>query len=201
MCWKKVFCKMRQRIRVNIYPKDGYKFTERDGTVLSDSRGWEGLIRVVSSYRRRNKLPIGNPVEEVHAQACAANPTLCWSDDDVTRQEIKKVSLKGRVLRWLSEMIRFKARQPLGFVSNDEARAREDVCQKCPNNMALQTEGCGSCRKAVEEQRKELIGGRPRYKRLNACSVLGSDLQSAVHLDTVPVENAELPQHCWSKRR
>lgn len=192
---------MRQRIRVNIYPKDGYKFTERDGTVLIDPRGWDGLIRTVSSYRRRNKLPMGDPAEEVRLQVCAANPTLCWQDDEITKQEIKRVSLKGRVLRWLSEMVRFKARQPLTFVSNDESRAREDVCQKCPNNMALQTEGCGSCRKAVEEQRKELIGSRPRYKRLNACSVLGEDLQSSVHIDSTVVDNPELPAHCWRKRR
>lgn len=184
-----------------MHAKDGYKFTERDGTVLEHPRGWERLILKVASYRRNNNLPIGNPTDEVHAQACAANPTLCWNDDETTRQEIKKVSLKGRVLRWLSELIRYKERQPLTFVSDDEARAREDVCQKCPNNTALPHEGCGSCKKAINEQRAVLIGGRPRYKRLNACAVLGSDLQSAVHLDTVPIENHELPQHCWAKRR
>ena len=191
----------RQRIKVNIYPKDGYSFKESDGTVLTDPRGWERLILKVASYRRNNNLPLGNPTDEVHAQACAANPELCWHDDEITKQEIKRVSLKGRVLRWLSDMIRHKEKQPLSFVSDDESRAREDVCRQCPHNAALPTEGCGSCKKAVNEQRAALIGGRSRYNRLKACSVLGEDLQSSVHLDLLVVDNHELPQHCWRKRR
>lgn len=192
---------MMRRIKVNIFPKNGYTFLELDGTVLTDPRGWQGLIRAVTSYRRRNKLPIGNPADEVHAQVCAANPGMCWEDNETTKQQLKTVSLKGRVLRWMSDVLRHKEKNGVAFVPSSESAAREDVCQKCPFNQALAAEGCGSCKKAVREQRKGIIGGLPRFNRLHACAVLGEDLQASVHLDLPVVDNHELPQHCWRKQR
>lgn len=192
---------MKQRIRVNIFPKGGYRFVENDGTVLTDTRGWRQLSQTVSSYRRRNGYPVGNPMDEIHKQVCEANPATCFHDDEVTKQEIKQVSLKGRVLKWLSELIRFKERNPVNFVPDSEALAREDVCQKCPNNTAIKTEGCGSCKKALKELRTQVIGNKRVLTRIHGCGILGIDLPTAVYLDTEVVDNPGLPQHCWLKRR
>lgn len=192
---------MKQRIRVNLFPKEGYVFKEKDGTVLSDTYGWKRLARVVIAYRKRNGLEVGNPLEEIQYQVCERNPAMCFHDDEVTKQEIKQVSLKGRVLKWLSELIRFKERNPVNFVPDSEALAREDVCQKCPHNHGIQTEGCGSCKKALKELRTQVIGNKRVLTRVKACGVLGIDLPTAIYLDTDPVDNSELPQHCWMKRR
>lgn len=192
---------MKQRIRVNIFPKEGHSFTEKDGTVLN-ANDWNSVIRAVRNYRRRNGLPAGMPADEVHEQTCAKNPSICYNaKDETTVKELKKASLKGRVLRWFSELLRNRDKNPINFVPDEEARAREDVCQKCPNNIALPDSGCGPCKKAIREQRRSILGGRPEYRRLNTCSVLGEDLQSSVHLDLLVVDNHELPQHCWRKRR
>lgn len=191
---------MKQRIRVNIFSKTGYSFTEKDGTVLNGN-DWNSVIRAVRAYRKRNRLPDGAPADEVHEQVCAANPSACYQQDETTVKELKRASLKGRVLRWFSELIRNREKNPINFVPDEEARAREDVCQKCPNNTALPDTGCGPCKKAIREQRRSVIGGRPEYKRLHSCSVLGEDLQASVHLDLQVVDSPELPGHCWRKQR
>lgn len=192
---------MRLRIRVNIFPKEGHSFTETDGTVLK-ANDWNSVIRAVRNYRRRNGLPAGSPADEVHEQTCAKNPSICYNhQDEITVKELKRASLKGRVLRWFSELIRNREKNPISFVSDEEARAREDVCQKCPLNTPLPSESCGPCKKAIREQRKNLIGGRPEYRRLNTCSVLGEDLQASVHIDLPVVDSHDLPQHCWRKQR
>lgn len=191
---------MKQRIKVNIFSKTGYSFRERDGTVLQ-ANDWNSVIRAVRNYRKRNSLPEGNPTDEVHDQVCAANPSACYQQDEVTVRELKKASLKGRVLKWFSELIRSRVKQPIVYVPDEEARAREDVCQKCQFNVALQSEGCGPCKKAIKEQRKNILGGRTEYRRLHNCSVLGEDLQTSVHVELEVVDNHELPGHCWRKRR
>lgn len=192
---------MKQKIRVNIFPKEGHSFTEKDGTILN-ANDWNSVIRAVRNYRRRNGLPAGMPADEVHEQTCARNPSICYNaKDETTVKELKRASLQGRVLRWFSELIRHREKNPINFVSDEEARAREDVCQKCQFNTTLPSEGCGPCKKAIREQRRNIIGGRPEYKRLNTCSVLGEDLQASVHIDLPVVDSSELPQHCWRKQR
>lgn len=186
------------RIKVNMFPKDGHKFKEADGTVIVGNT-WSGVIARVRLYRKRNNLPPGDPENEVHAQACQRNPSLCIHDDGgTTRQATREVSLKGRVLKWFSEI---RARG-FSLVSPELAKDRAVVCKRCHLNVGL-PEGCANCRAALNELRRSVLGeGRRGEDRLthHGCAVLGFEPATAVHLDEPTVENSELPDFCWRKR-
>lgn len=188
------------RINVNVYPKDGYFFTEADGTVLRATNGWKGVISRVISYRRRNKLPPGNPTDEVHAQACERNPDACRPDPDpVHKQALKVASLKGRVFAWGASLRARRASEPLPFVDAATMHARATVCAGCPAHAAI-SGGCGSCKRALKEVRQDLLGGRAIDERVSGCTALGEDCAVNAWLDQQTVENDELPGICWRRR-
>lgn len=188
---------MSQRINVNLYPKDGYFFKEKDGAVLRGTT-WPGVMRRVEHYRRRAGYPIGNVEQEVIQQACARNPSHCVHDDSVTVNQRKIVSLKGRVLQWLG-IVR-KARTQLKFVSPQEAGERANACAGCPKNTPL-PEGCATCRAALNAMRNEILGPhRAKDGRLNGCIITGCDLPTDVHLESDRISLPEAPDFCWRKR-
>lgn len=187
-----------KRLNPNIYPKDGHFFRDKDG-VQHRADSWPGVIARVAKYRQRAGQPIGDPVREVTEQACSRYPLLCNDESGHHADAVKKSSLKSRVLGWMGLARAHKAEQRIEYVDAATANARAQTCATCPLNQSL-SEGCASCRQALEEMRKEVLGRRPLDRRLNACLVLGEDLQTAAHLERPTTENAELPGHCWRKR-
>ena len=189
------------RIRVNIFPKDGYRFKEQDGTLLvGDS--WRGITARVVAYRKRNGLPPGDPAKEINDQRCQTNPESCFQDSGPQHAAAVRVTtLKSRVLQWFSRVREAGRRTPTEFASTELAQARANVCAGCPQNQSL-PDGCSSCKAAVKELRVEVIGGRPADPRLvnHGCNVLGAESATQVWLEQVTVDNAELPAHCWRKR-
>lgn len=189
-----------KRINPNLFPRGGYIFIEKDGvTIVGGS--WAGVAARLASYRTRKGEAPGNTLDEVMRQACERNPGYCTEDSEVTREQTKIVSLKGKILKWFSALRQQNAREPLQFVDTHTSLLRAGACITCPMNAALE-EGCGSCKAAVEALRGQIIGGRSPHNSLlmHGCKVLGIDLATAVHLDEVTVENNELPGHCWRKR-
>ncbi len=181
-----------RRINVSIYPKDGFFFQETDGTIIK-ATSWKGVAIRLISYRKRNRLPLGNPIEEVHAQACARDPQACHEDANPAMVKALKVaSLKGRVLSWLSAL---KGR-PHTFVDEGLMRARAQVCAGCPMH-APTAGGCGSCKKAAKTARQEVLGGRPIDDRMAGCLVLGEDTAVNTWILEPGVQNPELPPCCW----
>lgn len=186
------------RINVNLFPKDGYFFRESDGaTIRADS--WRGVIARVASYRKMNGLPAGNPEEEVNAQACQRNPSYCSRETQQQREQTRRVSVKGRVLAWLSALRKKKETEPITKVDPAVAKERAKICLACPQNTAI-ADGCSSCKSALAEYRRGLLDGRNPVKGLNGCAVLGEDTCVSTNLDEVRVENSDLPDNCWRKR-
>jgi hypothetical protein len=186
-----------QTINNNVYPKGGYVFTDSDGT-RHPADSWPGVIARVRRYRERAGHPVGDVAAEVITQACQSNPGLCRQEDPTYAAMLNKATLKTRVLKWLSSLRDLRASQPPVFVSDDERKQRAATCATCPANQPLPS-GCSSCLKALTELRKSVIGTRLIDGRLNACSVLGEDLPTSVHLEQTRVTNGELPAHCWRK--
>jgi len=89
----------------------------------------------------------------------------------------------------------------LPLVDNETYLRRAGTCLNCPFKQGLD-EGCGSCRSAIKQLRREVIDGRPEYAGLlmTGCQILGTDLPTAVHLDEITVDNKQLPDNCWRKR-
>lgn len=185
-------------INPNIFPKGGFQFLESDGTRII-GKSWNGVVSRVVNYRKRAGLPPGNPEDEVVAQACQQNPVLCRQDNGVREAQVKRSSLKVRVLLWLSVLRGKRDKEPLEFVPEGDSRNRTLVCVGCPKNIEI-GDGCSSCKAALAESRKDLLGGRRSDKRLNSCLVLGEDTHVSIWLESQSVIDGDLPGHCWRRR-
>jgi hypothetical protein len=186
------------RINVNLYPKDGYVFKDMDGTAHRSPKGWKDLIQRVIVYRRVNRMDPGDPEREVHAQACANNPSYCAESASMPVVATSRASLKSLVMRWLSEMRKVKDKLP--FVKPQEAKERAQTCAQCPFNVELKS-GCAPCHEFVAEMRKNILQGREIDGRLRACDKLARDAAVLVHIDLPTEKQDDLPAHCWMKRR
>lgn len=181
----------------NVFPKTGYQFKDSDGTLIVGDT-WGGVIARTKAYRKRAGLPEGDAASEVTAQACANNPGICRNEDGAYRQKLAEATLKTRVLQYLNGMRGLQAKGPIPWVSEAERAERANICAKCPLNTAL-PEGCSSCKKAVNELRKAVVGKRFIDGRLNGCVAMGEDIAVSTHIDHLRVSNGELPAHCWRK--
>ena len=189
------------KINVNLFPRLGYRFKERDGSWIVSTNSWTEVMAKVENYRKRNHLPVGNVEAEVMNSACKENPGYCSEENPETLRMRKVVSLKGRVLSWLNLFRRTKDKSGhLDFVQREEAAKRAEICAKCQNNEGL-PEGCASCRATLKANRESILGNKRLIdQRLKGCLVLGEDLPTSVWLDRVTEENGALPPQCWRKR-
>lgn len=185
-------------INHNIYPKGGYRFKDADGSVHVAAEGWSGVIKRVIAYRRRKGIPIGDVAAEVIAQACSNNPVLCQDENGQRQIQLKKSSLKSKILAWLAWLRGYDGKS---YVEEPLARERANICATCPHNQAFQ-DGCASCRATVNELRQQILGSKRFIDgRLNACMMIEEDLPTVVHLEMVALPRDELPGHCWRKVR
>ena len=184
-------------INPNLFPHDGYFFIEKDGAKIFGN-SWPGVIKRVAGYRQRAGIPAGDPTAEVMAQACSRHPAYCH-ETNAGAEQLKVVSLKSRVLKWLSEVRKRRTTDPIPAVPPELAASRREICARCPKNTALPG-GCATCKAAVHEIRKEVLAGRLIDGRLNACVVLGEDVAVSCYFDLQTVPNGELPAECWRKR-
>lgn len=188
-----------RRINVNLYPKSGYFFVESDGARIR-STTWGGVIARVRAYRARNGLPAGSPADEVHEQACQRNPDLCSNVDATTMHARRVVSMKGKMLGWLNALRKAQEQTPSTFVDPAEAHRRANICAMCPQNTHLSS-GCGSCKAALAEMRRAVIGShRGADQRIGGCLLTGEDLPASVHLDQTRLDLPGAPTVCWRKR-
>lgn len=190
---------MRRVINVNIFPSGGYFFRDSDGSVHR-AGSWRRVIQKVTEYRARNRLPMGNPEAETYAQACLRQPAICGGLQTQVAVVKPAIPFKAKVLQWLSGFVQLQTRSPLKYVSDAEAKQRANVCAVCPGNTSLGVESCGSCKQSIQSYQSTLLGNaRRRDSRLGGCKFLNSELQTAVHLDEVRVDNPSLPRHCWRR--
>jgi hypothetical protein len=187
------------RPRSNLHPHNGYTFTEPDGSIHR-ADGWPGVIARVRLYRKRNGIPEGNVESDVFKQVCEREPTLCGSGGDAEYyKELRVASLKVRVLKWLSALLRDIQANPNCFVDDATAKARANVCATCPLNKPL-ADGCAPCKQAVSELRRSILGPhRSIDARLHNCTILGTDVAVNIYLDEVATGIGELPDFCWRK--
>ena len=185
-------------INPNIYPKDGYWFQEADGS-KHVGQTWEGVIARVTAYRSRQGKPIDTVREEVITQACQRTPSICTEESAALKAQTRYVSLKGRVLLWLSRLRDQKEKIPVPFVNDAMHAARSDVCIRCSKNTGM-PEGCGSCRAALKALMGSIVGSRQSDSRLGGCIVLGEYLPVSTWIDSIAVANAELPAECWRRK-
>jgi hypothetical protein len=201
------------KLNLNMRPTGGYWFIEHDGTKIH-GKNWTTLTLAVAKYRTRNGLAPGDPAAEVRAQVCARTPQCTDANPEPAPpvppvivtigkpQRSDPHTIKSRVLQWLTAKRTEKQRHGTIHpkVNPGEAGARAAVCRECSQNKEIAS-GCGSCQVALREFRGEVLGDNTRNldKALGGCGIIGSDLQVAVHLDEIRMDNPALPAHCWRK--
>jgi len=198
---------MSIRFNPNIYPAGGRYFIDEDG-VKHKAENWDMLAVRVASYRKRAGKPPGNPIEEIHAQACARQPGACGEtapqpvivaqlNSTPPRQNVG--DLTTRVTKWFAHILGMKRKGHLGKVSKDEARRRADICAGCPMQRDVSSV-CGACKQTRRQASEAIMQGEKRVNaKLRACQILGEDTGLAVHLNLGPTGSGELPEHCWRK--
>lgn len=187
------------RFNQNLYPPEGYVFTDAQG-VKHRGDSWRNLFWVITEFRKRNGIPVGNVEEDVDAQHCAQYPGLCQSDPVVPQPSRGGQGLNARVLNWLMHQLS-KLRQNGTYprASLDTAIARSNICVRCPRQQGLST-ACSSCIEAVDSTRKAFLGEKGSVnKSLLPCVALGEDTQISIHLEQPPVSDPSLPPNCWRK--
>lgn len=190
---------MSIRPNPNLYPDGGYIFVEGDGTQFrADS--WKSLKTRVEEYRARNKMPPGNPEEEIFSQYCVRMPHHCKNFSRVSVVNgAHSLSLNQRVMQFISNLLEWKRKAPIARVPDSVAAERAAICAACPRHKPL-VQTCQQCLKTVSHGRKVILdGASSQHQGLLACEALGEDLPMTVHIEQPPVPEDRVPAHCWRK--
>jgi len=177
----------------NLYPPDGYVFTEPDGT---HHRGdsWRNLKEKIVRYRKVNGLPEGDPEAEITTQLCSRVPSFCRHSNP---QPVRiGPTFNSVVVGWLSRMLSLKRANQLPRVDDVEAARRASICARCPAQRSLNM-ACGSCIIEIDKLRRAVLdGAEPLHKNLQPCSITGEDCSVAVHVEQSKI-SGQLPGNCW----
>lgn len=189
-----------KKVNPNLYFPSGYVFKEANGTLLKAS-SWRSLYAKVKTYREVNRLPAGDPENEVQAQACARAPQLCHEDVPSTpvprTEKQRKDSIKSAMLRSMSEMAQRVSKKEAEFVNDGLAAARADVCRRCPMQVDVGG-GCGSCKQAIRGLAQQIRGKHPELPGVG-CSIFQIHTPSQAYFDDPAVRRNDLPPECWRK--
>lgn len=179
----------------NLYPPDGYIFTEPDGT-RHRGESWRDLKEKIVRYRAANKFPPGDPETEITNQLCARVPSFCSRSNP---QPVRiGPTFNAVVIGWLSRILSFKRKAALPRVTDEEAARRASICANCPAQRSLNMT-CGSCLVEIDKLRRAVLdGAETQHKNLQPCAVLGEDCSTSVHIEQPPV-TGQTPSNCWRR--
>jgi hypothetical protein len=158
---------------------------------------------MVTDYRTRNKMEVGNVWEEITIFHCANSPSYCRSVGPVqavaTPGKAPHQVVKDKIIRWFVELIKLKREKKLPRVDDATAAARAEICRRCPQQTGL-SEVCENCHRSIKTGRKAVLdGNNSRHQNLKHCSPLGEDCSISVHIEQEKSANPALPENCWRK--
>lgn len=182
----------------NLYPPDGYVFTDADG-VKHRGDSWKDLFRLIREYRARNGKPKGDVEAEVNTWHCARTPGLCHAPPGPPPAPLA-AGINHRVLNWLSHVLTNRRQNGTpAHVAPEEAARRAAICAVCPRQQALSS-ACEACLHSVRDARKVILAEQtPANRGLSPCSALGEDTFVSVHLNLKPENDPSLPTNCWRR--
>lgn len=188
---------MAREINPNLYPPNGYKFTDRDGT-LHKGESWRKLEAQVRDYRQRTGQELGDVWGEIMGQVCSEVPSYCGETPPPVVNAGHSLTFNQRVLQWFVTAMTLKRIGRWANVDDVVAAERAAICSTCPFQLSL-NRACVACLTSIESGRKALTPGGSKHQNLNPCAILGEDCASTVHGDLPKTANDQLPAHCWRK--
>lgn len=185
----------------NLYPDNGYIFTESDGVKLR-GESWRDLESRIRGYRAVNGFPPGDPWAEIQIQVCSRQPSFCREEGPaVVNGGQSPMTLNQRVVQWFVAMVGLKRVNRLPRVDDVEAARRAAICARCPRQAALNA-SCEACLESIKTARKAVLEGADSlHRNLQPCGALGEDPSIAVHIEQEPSGVAGLPAECWRRQR
>lgn len=179
-----------------LHPPMGYVFYDKSERREFVGADWQDLAQKIENYRRANKLPVGNPLEECYNQFCQEHPTHCSASKKQT-VVLSRHTLGARVAAWIGNL--FVGKVPAA-TDKHTAGSRAAICAKCP----LQTEWrahCGCSVQALQEVKKHwfrMRNIRPKgnTENLKACLSLGEECSMSVWMNQ-PAKDLGQPKNCW----
>lgn len=189
---------MAREMNPNLYPPDGYVFRERDGSIhRGDS--WRDLTRIVTEYRTRNKMEVGEVRAEIMTQHCAKVPGHCRDEVAFVPPPADGLSFNKKVLGWVAWALGRKRLNAWDLVEESEVDRRAAICAVCPMQKSL-NHSCEACLTTLKSGRKALLDGKmPKYLNLQPCGVLNEDCATSVHAILEPKQGPNLPEACWRR--
>lgn len=190
-----------------VVPPGGFHFVDRSSGVEIRFEGTsdQDVATQVLTFRTRNNLPPGNPLQEYRDYVCGTWPHVCTNSDPAPlaptipngREHISK-----RVAAWMANFIRnFRAGD---LVSPAEAERRAAVCAACPRNVPWNATGCGACIESVSRLAFVYKANRqtPYDRELRACDETGQHNETAIWAKALPplTPGASLPTQCWRRK-
>lgn len=195
------------RINYGLGTPGGPHFPVAPGVTLR-AHTFPDLFELITEWRTRNGVEVGNPQRDVDNYVCSQWPHFCHKEsNDGPPPSQRGKTMSSRVTTWA--ILRAREQPPGGYdmVSNDESEKRAQICAKCPLNVAWV--GCQNCHQStlsiLSVVRK--LRGTSLDNSLLACEACGHDNRTAVHLPLEilkpmdPQEQNHLPPGCWKKTK
>lgn len=187
------------RIKAGIYPSTtGWTFPDAKGGTIH-GENLDDLVANVAEFRTRNRLPEGNPFEEVTQWLCENNGSLCKTvrvntGPAGTPPPPGPGKFGDRVLEWAARFLE----GPRVVAKADVIRARAAVCRACPLNKEYDP-SCSMCKKTIRRAIDAFVGGFPRdaMKGLGGCERYVWENRLACGSDIMVDSSA--PLGCWRK--
>jgi hypothetical protein len=193
------------RINPNIYPCNGFFYVDADRVRFTAGDG-DGLLNKIVEYRSRR----GQDVSPMAIKALKATVTefLCRNNVGLCGEGLptkaprlisKEASLDSKISGYLAFTFRKAGEGRVSYVREEVARARAEVCAKCPNQTAM-GKSCATCSSQIDTLSALLQKSRDYgQKGLKGCSAAGVDTRVAVLIERDPIGFPFLPSFCWMR--
>jgi hypothetical protein len=209
-------------LATNVVPPGNFHFIQRlnDGKDHRlEASSWPELENTVLRFRLEQiALVDGNRANpacvrfDIHEFVCANYPSSCldrWThpvdirhqgphqpvtQDPVTFQ--KFTPLIARISEWIARL------GGGAFVAPSQSDKRAAICAKCPQNIRYET-SCGPCNQEIRNNITRILGTRKtRFDvGLMGCRKMGWLNRIAVWLEHEPLDDDNLPNQCWAKKK
>jgi hypothetical protein len=193
--------------KTGIIPPNGFHFVEKHGTVERKITGssYTDVAEQLLRYRIANKIPVGQPMDEIVAYVCGTWPHFCTATAPQVHPKTSEPAFTIAVMEWLKRLWERQAARPQTLAGDGEVARRAAVCHGCSFQKDWADYGCGSCVSSVRQQSYVFRAGRETPQKVTGCSILKQDNNAACFApasslpDATEAQRAALPSYCWRK--
>lgn len=192
---------MLKLLKRDTTPPGGFRYIDPDTNVPISAFSMRDLVRLSTSHRNANKLPIPENFQaiiedwicqQMPAGVCVTEGGFIVTSGVQTSFNIIRLTMAAH------KIMKAKKRVP---TTHDEALRRAAICVVCSKNVPAT--GCSSC-KGVKDIIKSMrsIGAATQYDtKLESCASIGLLNEISIYLDEETLSEIsskrKFPETCW----